>query len=86
MKLPEFNLPGVNLEVPEDGRARKTAAIVIAVLLVLMLVVTILIRVRIAGTGACRRSGGRASSACLCRQDPGSKKLRSPCFRKKKRD
>ena len=61
MKLPEFNLPGVNLEVPEDGRARKTAAIVIAVLLVLMLVVTILIRVRIAGQNggvqAIRRAG-----------------------------
>ena len=61
MKLPEFNLPGVNLEVPEDGRARKTAAIVIAVLLVLMLVVTILIRVRTAGQNggvqAIRRAG-----------------------------
>ena len=50
MKLPEFNLPGVKLEVPEeDGRTRKIVVVVIAVLLVLLLVGTILFRVRTAG-------------------------------------
>ena len=49
MKMPEFNVPGVNLEIPEDGRARKIAAVVIAVLVVLILAVTILIRVHNAG-------------------------------------
>lgn len=61
MKLPEFNLPGVNLEIPEDGRARKTAAVVIAALLILILAVIILFRVHNAGkTGgiqAIRRAG-----------------------------
>ena len=61
MKLPEFNLPGVNLEIPEDGRARKIAAVVIAALLILILAVTILFRVHNAGkTGgiqAIRRAG-----------------------------
>ena len=49
MKLPEFNRPGVNLEIPEDGRARRIAAVVIAVLLVLILAGTILFRVHNAG-------------------------------------
>ena len=61
MKLPEFNRPGVNLEIPEDGRARKIAAVVIAALLILILAVTILFRVHNAGkTGgiqAIRRAG-----------------------------
>ena len=61
MKLPEFNRPGVNLEIPEDGRTRKIVAVVIAVLLVLILAGTILFRVRNAGQAggiqAIRRAG-----------------------------
>ena len=61
MKKPELKLPKVSLEIPEGGKARKIAVIVIAVLLVLMLALTIIFRVLNArqsgGVQAIRRAG-----------------------------
>ena len=61
MKLPEFKGPGVNPEILEDGKVRRTVTIVAAVLLVLLLAAVIFLRVRgagqSAGVKAVRRAG-----------------------------
>ncbi len=61
MKKPEFKLPKLSLEIPEAGKGRTIAVIVISVLLVLMLVFTIIFRVmsarQAAGVQAIRKAG-----------------------------